>query len=73
MDHIFSIWPTVADMARDLGENPVTVRAWRQRGSIPAKHDLAIIECARERGAEVTLEEMARFRAAPRGETGTAA
>lgn len=62
MDRIFNTWPTVADMARDLGENPVTVRSWRQRGSIPAKYDLAIVRMARERGGELTLEDLAHLR-----------
>lgn len=64
MDHIFDLWPTVADMAREIGENPTTVRSWRLRGSIPAKYDLVIIERAKMRGREITFEQMARARAA---------
>lgn len=63
MDQLFSLWPTAADMARDIGENPVTVRSWRTRGSIPAKHDLKIIERARQKGGSITFEDLARARA----------
>lgn len=60
---IFSIWPTVADMARDIGKSPITVRAWRQRGSIPGKFDMLIVERAKARGATVDLAMLAQLRA----------
>lgn len=65
MERIFKIWPSLADMARDLGENPITVRHWRRRESIPAKFDTRIIEAAAKRGATVTYEQLAHLRAAP--------
>lgn len=62
MDKIFSLWPTVAELARDIGENPITVRAWRRRRSIPADRDLLLVEAARRRGAALTLEDLAAAR-----------
>lgn len=62
MSRVFQIWPSAADLAREIGENPITVRAWRRRGSIPADRDLALIEAARRRGEDLTLEELAAAR-----------
>lgn len=62
MDKVFSIWPNAADLAREIGENPVTVRAWRNRGSIPADRDTILVEAARRRGADLTLADLAEAR-----------
>ena len=56
------IWPTLADLASDLGKPYQTVAAWKQRGRVPADHDLDLIEAARKRGADLTLEELAQAR-----------
>jgi hypothetical protein len=40
-----------------------TVAAWKQRGRIPAIYDLDLIAAARQRGATLTLEDLARARA----------
>jgi hypothetical protein len=63
MERIFTIWPTAADLARDIGENPVTVRHWRRRGSIPARFDRSIVDAAAKRGASLSFEDMANARA----------
>jgi hypothetical protein len=59
MDEIFTPWSgSAADLARDIGENPVTVRQWRNRGSIPPRYWLRIIEAAKARGHELTWLQM---------------
>ena len=63
MQQVFEIWPTMAEMARDLGLSPINVRHWKRRG-IPPKHDLQIVQAARKRGASLSLESLARLRAA---------
>lgn len=63
MEQVFAIWPSMADMARDIGENPVTVRQWRRRGVIPAWHDAAIVQAARARGYTLSLADLAQYRA----------
>ncbi|MEB3419932.1 hypothetical protein ACFSDD_11170 [Salipiger marinus] len=63
MDHITHIWPTMADLASDLGKPYSTVAAWKQRGSIPAKYDMSLIRAAKARGACLTLEHLAEARA----------
>jgi len=62
MDEIFKIWPSLADMARDLDEKYPTVASWRRRG-IPARRDPEIVAAARNRGVTITLEHIAKARA----------
>lgn len=59
MERIFRIWPTLADLADDLGKPYTTVASWRARGSIPAKHYLALVRAAESRGHTVTVQELA--------------
>lgn len=56
------MWPTLADLAKDLGKPYPTVAAWKQRGSIPARYDMALISAAKQRGRNLTLEQLARAR-----------
>ena len=63
MEHIFSIWPTLSDLASDLGKPYPTVSAWKQRGSIPARYDLDLVQAAAKRGHTITFEQLARARA----------
>ncbi len=54
---VFAVWPTDADLGRDIGISYPTVSAWKQRGSIPAPYWRDIIRAARRRGhPEVTAE-----------------
>lgn len=62
MEYIFDKWPSAAALASDLGKKYQTVAAWKQRGSIPAKYDLLLIEAAGNRGETLTLEDLARAR-----------
>lgn len=60
MDGIFDLWPSMAELARDLGEKEVTVRAWKRRGSIPANRHVAVVEAADRRGLGLSFEALAR-------------
>lgn len=62
MEQIFALWPSLAALSKDLGREYTTVASWRQRGSIPAKFDLDLIEAAAKRGKTLTLEELASAR-----------
>ncbi len=62
MEHISHIWPTMADLAADLGKPYPTVAAWKQRGRIPADYDFDLIEAASARGKILTLEDLAKAR-----------
>jgi hypothetical protein len=65
MERILGIWPTLSALAADLKLPYPTVAAWRQRGSIPAKHDLDLIEAAKLRGHELSLRDLAQMRRDP--------
>ncbi|MGR3825212.1 MAG: carph-isopro domain-containing protein [Salipiger marinus] len=62
MEHIAHIWPTMAELASDIGKPYSTVAAWKQRGRIPAEHDFALIKAAKDRGHELSFEVLARAR-----------
>ncbi|WP_416365847.1 carph-isopro domain-containing protein [Sphingomonas aerolata] len=55
---IYAPWDGNAEaMAAAIGENPITVRQWRNRGSIPPKYWRKIIASATEMGATLSFEE----------------
>lgn len=62
MNHISHIWPTVKDLAGELGLPYTTVHSWSVRGRIPADYDLDLIDAAVRRGHKLTLEQLARAR-----------
>lgn len=63
MQEIFNKWPSLAELARDIGESPIAVRHWKRRGSIPGEYDVAIVNAASKRGQIVTYEMLALARA----------
>jgi hypothetical protein len=50
VDQIIDLWPSVADIGRDLDLPYSTVAAWKQRGSIPVAHWRDLLRAARRRG-----------------------
>jgi hypothetical protein len=69
---IFGLWPSDAEVARDIGVSYPTVSSWKQRGSIPAAYWRRVIRAAARRGyskvtAELLVEVHAQDRAAFRG------
>lgn len=66
MQHILELWPSLKDLAADLGKPYTTVHSWHLRGSIPADYDFDLIEAAKKRGKALTLEDMAAARSARR-------
>ena len=60
---ILDMWPTRADVARDIGYPYVTVRAWGNRDSIPGAADVPLVDVAKRRGLFLTFEMLARSRA----------
>ncbi|HVM38321.1 MAG TPA: hypothetical protein VM265_08045 [Sphingomicrobium sp.] len=58
LQKIFDVWDGNAEaMATDIGETGVTVRQWRNRGSIHSDHWPKIIKAAASRGARVRPED----------------
>lgn len=68
MQNIFDIWPSLADMASDLGRPYPTVAAWKQRGRIPSDYDFDIVAAAAKRGHIITVETLAMARRRPSSE-----
>ena len=56
------IWGSVAELARDLGQGESTVRYWFLRGSIPAKHDAALIAAAKVRNYYIGPDQLYELR-----------
>lgn len=62
IDDVFSIWDTVASLARDIGESYDQVLKWRQRRRIPAEHWTRVASAASVRGRDLTVDQLARIR-----------
>lgn len=67
---IIEKWPSAGDLSRDLDVPYQTVRAWRNRGSIPPSYWRDVIRSAERRGIvgvtpEVLVDLHARDGAAP--------
>jgi hypothetical protein len=60
MERLNHIWPTMADLARDLAVPYPTVQSWASRG-IPARRWTSIIEAAKARGHVLTVEKLHSF------------
>lgn len=55
---IIQAWKTVADFAVALGVKYPTAMAWKNRGTIPAKHWPRLIEAAKSVNLSLTLEQL---------------
>lgn len=55
---LISIWGSMADMARAIGEGETTVRNWFGRGSIPPRYDAKIMDAARRAGKPITPSDL---------------
>lgn len=76
LDDLFGLWPTVSDLARDIGRPVQTVSSWKSRKSIPGSEFVAITNAAGKRGFDaVTVEAVANLcaRTAPTESEGAAA
>lgn len=62
MKEILAKFRPLAGLARDLGVGYKRVSKWSERESVPAAFDLRLVEIARRRGFELSLEEIARAR-----------
>lgn len=64
---IIARWPSAVALAEDIGESEITVRSWKQRNSIPARHWLSIVRAAQKRKVEVGLEDLAQAASSDEG------
>jgi uncharacterized protein YjcR len=59
---VIDLWPSVDELAEDLGKKPNTVRKWRVRNSVPADEWMRLIQSARARGIErVNADALAKI------------
>ena len=56
---IIDLWPSLDDLSADLGEKRDTVRKWKERGRIPSKRWVTVVEKAKARRLKVSLNDLA--------------
>lgn len=59
MKNLSHIWPSAADLARDLKLPYPTVASWGVRGGIPPRRWAAVVAAAKARGFDLTLDQLA--------------
>lgn len=60
IEDIFQIWPTTADLAREVNQNYDTVRKWKEHGRIPATAWRAVIIAAAKRERIISVDDLMR-------------
>lgn len=61
---IIALWPSLSDLATDLGVGYESAKAYKRRNSIPSEHWSALIKAADKRGIEgITAERLAALAA----------
>ena len=66
IEQVFSIWPSLAEMARQMDVPYYRVTKWSQRGRIPPEAFQAAIEAARRQRVFLNVQLLNRLNA-PRG------
>ena len=60
VNQIISLWPTAFELAQDLGlKNETHVGVMKHRGSIPVGYWFRLVMAAKERGLNLTYEDLA--------------
>lgn len=57
---IINLWPSIGDLASEVGADREAVRLWRKRNRIPLKKLAAVAVAARDRGYNVSLQELSQ-------------
>lgn len=64
---VIDVWPTYAQMARDLGTSISAIKQMRRRNRIAAHYWSAIVAQSAERGRPVSFEDLAHSAQSSRG------
>lgn len=56
---IIDRWPSLNDLASDVGQRYETVKKWRQRNRIESKYWEAMVAAAEARGIPLSLSQLA--------------
>ena len=60
IETLISKWPSATALASDINVKDVTVRAWKQRGSIPIRYWQPIAKAAQKRAIDgINIETLA--------------
>ena len=51
-------WHVIKAAASYLEYDAATIRKWKERGHVPAKHHYPLIKAARANGIELTIEQL---------------
>lgn len=65
LDELFSIWESMTAMADAIGETHWNVRKWKTRKSIPPEHWARVINAAREKGVDLSTDDLMLMHALP--------
>lgn len=69
---IVSLWPSIEDLARDVGATPDRAYKWRARDNIPAEYWQRLIDSGANRGIEITPEQLVALASAKQTINGAA-
>ncbi len=58
VDQVITKLGGAAEVARLIDVPYQTVAAWKRRGTIPSRHQRALLLAARERGLDITAEDL---------------
>ena len=59
VDHVIEKFGGLHQMARALGHKwPTTVQGWRDRGTIPARHILSVVDAGKRVGLEFSTQDL---------------
>lgn len=57
LDLVIRLFGSTAEVAEVTGVTAVAVRAWRRRGSIPARHIAKLVATAKRRGMQLEAND----------------
>jgi len=63
MEKILNLWPSMAELGRDLGVSQGVVAGWKRENSIPAKYDGQLVAAAKRRGIKLSYVKISEVRA----------
>lgn len=65
VNDVFGFWPSLDEMAADIGETHWAVKKWRTRKRIPNKAWAKVIEGAKRKGKRLTAADLLAMHSSP--------
>lgn len=60
---IIEMWPSISELADDMGESYITVNKWHVRDNIPVRRWVKLLKSAKNRKIPITAELMVKLAA----------